>query len=306
MIKSLKYDNPQFQVEVEWMITQRCNYTCSYCASYDNTQPFLFKSLEEYFEAFKYLSDYFGNKTIKLHFLGGEPTLFKQWVKLVNWLADYNYKPIITTNLSIPAIQYIRVLNPKLDKFINASFHTEFADLDSFYESAKLLNNAGFLHSIGLLPHPDNWEYSMKCYEKLKEVAFVNISKIKDEKSTNSISSGFIEYSKDQLKLFDEKPKLTDEHLKLEVDDKIINPSIYEIREKYSNFKGMKCAVGRDRLHIKPSGDVFPSACLLNYEKANMGNIYKQNIVKAKNAITCPFNECLCGPDIRIEKWAQV
>jgi len=66
----------------------------------------------------------------------------------------------------------------------------------------------------------------------------------------------------------------------------------------------MKCAVGRDRLHIKPSGDVFPSACLLNYEKANMGNIYKQNIVKAKNAITCPFNECLCGPDIRIEKWA--
>ena len=304
VVKSLSYNNPAFQVEVDWMITQRCNYTCSYCASYDNSQPFLFRSLEKYIEAFKYLSEYFGNKTIKLHFLGGEPTLFKQWVRLVNWLVDYNYKPIITTNLSVPAIQYVRVLNPNLGKFINASFHTEYADLDSFYNNVKILNSAGFLYSLDLLPHPDNWEYSMKCYEKLKEVFFVNMVKIKDEMSTNSISSGFLNYSEDQLEILDNTPKLHDEYLSLKIDDKIINPSTYEIREKYSNFKGMNCAVGRDRIHIKASGDVFPSACLLNYEKAKMGNIYEQNIVKAKNAITCPFNECLCGPDIRIEKWA--
>ena len=36
-----------------------------------------------------------------------------------------------------------------------------------------------------------------------------------------------------------------------------------------------------------------------------MGNIYKQNIRKPQKAIICPFEECLCGPDIRIEKWAQ-
>jgi len=304
VIQSLKYNNPAFQVEVEWMITQRCNYSCSYCASYDNTQPFLFKSLEEYIDSFKYLSEYFGNKTIKLDFLGGEPTLFKQWVKLVNWLADYNYKPTITTNLSIPAIQYIRVLNPNLKNFINASFHTEFADLDSFYNSIKILNEAGFLHSVGLLPHPNNWEYSMKCYEKLKEVAFVNVSRIKDESTKpTSISSGFLHYTEEQLKIFNTTPKLHDPYIEMEIDGKIINPSLYEIREKYSNFKGMKCAIGRDRIHIKPNGDVFPSACLLNYEKAKMGNIYKKNIIKAKNAITCPYTECLCGPDIRIEKW---
>ena len=236
------------------MITQRCNYTCSYCASYDNSQPFLFRSLEKYIEAFKYLSEYFGNKTIKLHFLGGEPTLFKQWVRLVNWLVDYNYKPIITTNLSVPAIQYVRVLNPNLGKFINASFHTEYADLDSFYNNVKILNSAGFLYSLDLLPHPDNWEYSMKCYEKLKEVFFVNMVKIKDEMSTNSISSGFLNYSEDQLEILDNTPKLHDEYLSLKIDDKIINPSTYEIREKYSNFKGMNCAVGRDRIHIKTSG----------------------------------------------------
>ena len=34
-------------------------------------------------------------------------------------------------------------------------------------------------------------------------------------------------------------------------------------------------------------------------------NIFKQNIRKPQKAIICPFEECLCGPDIRIEKWAQ-
>ena len=68
----------------------------------------------------------------------------------------------------------------------------------------------------------------------------------------------------------------------------------------------MQCAVGKYRLHINPNGDVYPSACLLNYRRAKMGNIYKKNIRKVNKAITCPFSSCLCGPDIRIEKWAQL
>ena len=99
--------------------------------------------------------------------------------------------------------------------------------------------------------------------------------------------------------------KQTDKHMKIQIEGKTINPSIQVIRDKYSNFKGMKCAVGFTRLHIRPNGDVYPSACLLNYRGAIMGNIYKKNIVKPKSYLTCPFTECLCGPDIRVEKWAQ-
>ena len=62
-IKHIITTSKEYQVEVEWMITQRCNYECSYCASYDNTSAFMFKTLEEYTTAFKYLSNYFGNKT---------------------------------------------------------------------------------------------------------------------------------------------------------------------------------------------------------------------------------------------------
>jgi len=79
------------------------------------------------------------------------------------------------------------------------------------------------------------------------------------------------------------------------------------LRTKHGlNFKGMMCAVGKERLHIKPNGDVYPSACFLNYPQTCMGNIYKENLRKVKKAVRCPFTHCYCGPDIRIEKWAQL
>ena len=304
-VKSLKYSNPAFQVEVDWMITQRCNYSCSYCGSYDNNQPFSFKTLEEYIKAFEYLSDRYGNKTIRLNFLGGEPTLFKQWVELINWLSNHNYAPEITTNLSVPVKSYINKLNGYAKEFITASYHAEFSTLEEFHSNAKALSEMGYLKAITLLADPKNWDYSMQCYDRLKEVGKVNLIRIKTEfNDSAAISSSFLEYTEEQLKVFD-KQSHTDEYITLEVDDQILHPSIGKIRKDYSNFKGMNCAVGRDRLHILPNGDSYPSACLLNVPRAKMGNIYKQDIKVPKRAIVCPWKECLCGPDIRIEKWAQ-
>ena len=56
-IKHIVTTSKEYQVEVEWMITQRCNYECTYCASYNNSGDFMFKSLEEYITAFRYLSN---------------------------------------------------------------------------------------------------------------------------------------------------------------------------------------------------------------------------------------------------------
>lgn len=285
------------------MITQRCNYSCSYCASYDNTQPFSFKTLDDYIKAFEYLSKRYGNKTIKLNFLGGEPTLFKQWVELVNWLSEHNYVPEITTNLSVPAETYVDKLNGNAYNFITASYHPEFTTKDKFKNNAKILSDKGYLKAITLLADPNNWQTVMSIYKEFSEVGKVHLVKIKNEHTSNpAISSSFVDYSEEQLKVFDTSTE--DPYMTVELEDRTIHPSVSTIRSKYSNFRGLKCAVGKDRLHIKPNGDVFPSACLLNMYRSRMGNIYEQNVIVPKNPITCPFNECLCGPDIRIEKWA--
>ena len=307
-IQSLSYSNPTFQVEVGWDITQRCNYSCSYCASYDNTQPFSFKTLEEYIIALEYLSDYFGNKRIKVDILGGEPTLFKKWYELMNWMNKSNFLPKLTTNLSVPVDTYIDKLDVDLPSFIVASYHPEFANLDDFCYNAEKLKDRGFLNGISLLGDPNYWERTIKIYDKLKEIVpQLLLTKIKNEHTSDySITNDFVEYTEDQLPYFGKNPTTDSNYTIKFTDGSLGNPSISEIRYNYSNFKGMKCAVGKYRLHINPSGDVYPSACLANYRRAMMGNIYKKNIRKVNKAITCPFSSCLCGPDIRIEKWAQL
>ena len=49
--------------------------------------------------------------------------------------------------------------------------------------------------------------------------------------------------------------------------------------KQLTNFKGMSCMIGSRNLFIKPNGDSYPSACLYNYPKAIVGNIYKENLI---------------------------
>ena len=304
-IKHITTTSKEYQVEVEWMITQRCNYTCSYCASYDNSGNFMFKTLEQYTTAFKYLSNYFGNKTIKLSFLGGEPMLYKQWPELINYISQYNYIPKITTNLSIPVKSYINRLNKDLGKFIVASWHPEFAT-DQFMKNIEILNNNNFIRSVSVSAPQEYWEQSIKILNILRKKygkQFVHLTRIKDENSKGlSITDKLIDYTSKQEKYFTFHRDYPVEIKIIDTNNKI---NVYNEIDAHSiNFKGMNCAVGRDSIHITPNGDVYPSACLLNYRKARMGNIYKQNIVKPGSSIRCPFIACYCGPDQRIEKWA--
>ena len=304
-IKHIATTSEEYQIEVEWMITQRCNYECTYCASYNNSGDFMFKSLEEYITAFRYLSNHFGNKTIKLSFLGGEPMLYKQWPELVNYIAELNYLPKITTNLSIPVKSYINKLNKNLGKFIVASWHPEYAT-NEFMNNVQLLNDSNFIRSVSVSAPQEYWNEAMEVLKILKikyGEKFVHLTRIKDEDSQGlSITDKLIDYTPEQEKYFTfhrDYPveiKITDINNKTTIYDKIDAHSI--------NFKGMNCAVGKDSIHITPNGDVYPSACLLNYRKARIGNIYKQNIIKPTSSIRCPFVACYCGPDQRIEKWA--
>ena len=204
-IKHIATTSEEYQIEVEWMITQRCNYECTYCASYNNSGDFMFKSLEEYITAFRYLSNHFGNKTIKLSFLGGEPMLYKQWPELVNYIAELNYLPKITTNLSIPVKSYINKLNKNLGKFIVASWHPEYAT-NEFMNNVQLLNDSNFIRSVSVSAPQEYWNEAMEVLKILKikyGEKFVHLTRIKDEDSQGlSITDKLIDYTPEQEKYF--------------------------------------------------------------------------------------------------------
>ena len=151
--------------------------------------------------------------------------------------------------------------------------------------------------------NPLGYDYFSKSGERLQNGGEPNKQKV-------TILGTLLDEINNELKdLENEKRTVNDASTLQRIDSKITDLNnkitIYDKIDAHSiNFKGMNCAVGKDSIHIAPNGDVYPSACLLNYRKARMGNIYRQDIIKPTSSIRCPFVACYCGPDQRIEKWA--
>jgi MoaA/NifB/PqqE/SkfB family radical SAM enzyme len=299
----------EYDVEVEWDLTARCNYACSYCSSYDNTQPLLFKNIAEYEKTIDYLISYFPRKVIKIDFLGGEPTLFKDWAKLLEAVYTRGHVPKIITNLALPMKSLKSKLSDKTFKeCIDVSFHPEFSNPQSFIDKVNFLYDKGFLKTGGVLMHPDYWDICMHVFNELQHTNKIGYTRIKNENNnTVSIASEFIPYSKEQEEILTAPSSvITGRFTEVTYTNRIESYKTIEdlFSNNITNFKGLNCYIGKNRLHIKANGDVYPSACLLNYPKSKMGNIYKQELKVIGNPIICPFSFCACGPDIRIEKKA--
>ena len=300
----------EYDIEVEWDLTTRCNYSCSYCKSYDNTQPLALKTLEEYESVISYLTSYFPEKIIKFDFLGGEPTLFKHWAELLEIVNSKKHIFKIFTNLSISINTLKNKLKNKTYKnCIDVSFHPEFANPDEFISKVKYLNDNSLLRTVSILMLPDYWDICIYVADKLKYTGRVGYSKIKNEDTnTFSIASGYIDYTEKQKEYLNSRIQHTNDGRYTEViysNKSVKYKGIEDITNNgITNFKGMHCYIGKTRIHIKSNGDVFPSACLLNYPKARIGNVYRQNLKTMDKPIICPFDFCGCGPDIRIEKKA--
>ena len=156
MSKLLKFEEHHklFDLDIDYMLTFRCNYDCSYCISHDINHPLHKHSAETISNSLNYLHNLYDNKKIKLKFLGGEPFLYKNLFKVVD-LLNNNITVRVTTNLSISLKHIKKHFSDYNDKIrIGASYHPEFADPDSFIEKVLYLKKLKFNIKVGSAMHP--------------------------------------------------------------------------------------------------------------------------------------------------------
>ena len=306
LIKVSTVDENTFNLEIDYLLTFRCNYDCSYCISHDVNHPSLQRTPNEIIDALNFIFKQYLNKKIKLSILGGEPFVYKYFINLVNELSNNNFLQInIVTNLSVTekSLENIKVSKNIL---IVASYHPEYSNNKDFVNKIKYLQNRGFKTYCSVSIHPDEkyLKNSLYVLENLTGEVYPRFLSSMQESNVNIFGKSY-DYSKKiktAIRKYDNR--VLSHNFKYEYVDetsKIFSLSDITINN-LDNFKGLLCRAGHDKLHINERGDIFPAACFLN-TRVILGNMFKNTFKKPRSYVTCPFTSCKCIIDLSLTKF---
>lgn len=301
---------------VTWQVNNFCNFKCSYCnpgnwsgTNRNDTDLDLYiLNLEQIIK--KYKEE--GYSQFKFFFSGGEPTAWKNFIPICEWLRSeiQNLTLAVNTNLSRPLAWWEK--HHLLFDDVVASFHVEFADKEKYKENNIFLCDKVNYLCTKLLMHEERFWEVVEYGNSLKEVMpnyFIEWTPLFDEMSVNAgpwnykdqkkvdfISNHNVEYN---FSLSKPNPR-----------SKCVSFNHYEDgTEKYTNsneiivdgmnfFRGWECSVG-DAIFINPQGNVSLASC---GQGDNIGHILTDISKVGPKKIICGKEHCHCGTDIIIPK----
>ncbi|MGB8275189.1 MAG: radical SAM protein [Alphaproteobacteria bacterium] len=309
-------------LNLNWVITPHCNFTCSYCTAYDNAASY--PSLDDLKSAADKIAR-LGRGDVKVVLTGGEPTVHPGYVPFVRYLAD-RLTGLTTlrteSNLSRTPRFYREFLAAMAGRAailaFHASYHFEFTDMDRFLANARFLSEQGIDVQIRLLAHPEHMAQVRRLAHDLSEQRNPHLTLIVKTIRKHFWSEPDDRYTKDDLAW------LSDVH-----DDEDIVRSIavtYErsegersgggmrtetrmfspnemIAKRLNRFQGMGCHAGAEMLSIGASGDLDRAVCFRRM-RTQRPNIYRDAEIPRDylRPVICPFQACGCPEDIAISK----
>ena len=307
-------------VMIDWNMGNTCNYSCTYCDDHIHNGTFPWADIEVAFEWAKKCTDHYKSlgKRILWNLLGGEPTVWKDFISFFNRVKDYDpdCRIRVLTNGS-RTVAWWNKASKYLDDVI-ISYHPESADIQHLLKVSDVLRENKVFHTMQVCLYPP---YLDKCYEAADE--FYNKSKcnaviIKSLKVTLSSPETFL-YDQDYLDKvlkFDDVPVWTKENID---GDDMKNPFVRfsyftdgkeklfvkdgnELMRKGQNtWKGWDCYIGIETLVVGMDGRVTSgSSC--NHD-CDLGNIHDpKNIEFPTKPTTCKWTWCSCLADIEVTK----
>jgi|TARA_B110000444_G_C18825120_1_gene589884 hypothetical protein len=200
-------EQPLFNVS--WILGRFCNYSCSYCWPYANSNVPDHQDFDVYTNAIdeiKRQARENGFTDFHFSFSGGEPTAYKKFGDLVEYYANDNeakYQSIhLTTNLSPGEKWWARFINNTSHltrRSITASYHAEFANEKDFEDRCLQLMEGGVFVTINQVMVP---EYFEEYYERCSRFADKGINvtlKPQSDPTASRIVDGYTDEQIDKL-----------------------------------------------------------------------------------------------------------
>lgn len=302
-------DNNLFNVS--WILGRFCNYKCSYCWPYANTdkpdhQPFelYIKTIDE----IKRQARENGFTDFHFSFSGGEPTAYKQFGELVEHYAgdkQSDYQSIhLTTNLSPGSKWWGKFIeeSKKLNRAsITASYHAEFANEQEFGDKCLQLLHGGVFVTINQVMVP---EYFDEYMERCQRFADRGINVTLKPQSDPTASFVVNDYTEEQINILKQgfPQRVNEEELyQIRLSDGFKNYYIDQAERfnafGFNKFKDWKCNAGYQSCVIRGNEVKRAYSC----SEEPLGTLYDGfKLFKAPSK--CVTDTCVSSADSKIPK----
>ena len=271
-------------LSLNWVLTRKCNFQCSYCTVKDNKNGF-FPGINQLKSAIDKLL-LVKKKYLKFIITGGEPTIHPHYLDFLKYLFDkLNERAEVATitNLS-PPVSFFEKTQKMLLEYLSqvsflASFHFEFADKERFIQNVRYLAQNGITVTIQILAHPDHMDTVKEVYDDLNDINSnklkVDIKIVRHQFGSNPdprYTNQDLEWLKSFYSESDNKP-LDVEFLKQDQSIAKVKTSVNElIANNLNKFKGFECHAGLESISVNANGDIDRAVCFrgTNYKKSNI------------------------------------
>lgn len=289
---------------INWYITKRCNYDCSYCSDLIHDKISERPSLEKMKLAANNIFENVPPEQCFLDFTGGEPTIIPNFDKFFKWLKEEkNLKRAGFITNGTRNYRYYENIMQYSDN-ITFSYHFEFAkDNVLLKKIVKLHEKFGKKIRVQIMYHAKYFERLKNIVSTLKDNnIFYSIREIREKAASPGFDPDAMDYTAEMIEWMKEnEPKDTNKMLGkgLTTDGDIEIPSgNYMSHNKYNNFKGWHCWIGIDYFQIWFDGTVNRGGCGVG---PSLGNIYEK-VNWPTDPIVCTKDGCFCGPEIFTRK----
>ncbi len=304
-----------------WLLHNKCNHKCSYCAEINWGGNFENLSLEACKNFVQQARDHFHDRKLMVSFTGGEPTLWPNFGELVRWLKEDVNAVVMMTSNGTRHISYFKEIAKYFD-WISFSYHPEFTRDEKFFENVIACSaSTNLTVRVMFPPNPALFAKSKSFLDRLVQKqeqgeipGFVKVESVPIAVGFGTEFTSPAKYNDEQDKvLFNSIREFNTEKLAVEAmpisqlrayrtdhpdQENWFEPNELIAREK-TNFYGWKCDIGIEQLFIDHLGQVVRAGCRVGGE---IGYLSKGVFRFPTKAVYCPKQYCHCITDILTTK----
>lgn len=157
------------RLKVEWHISKRCNFDCSYCSPYTHDNSSKWRNIDDYKSAVNKLLKS-TNKDVWISFTGGEPCMYKDFKELVKHCKDSGVQQLsVCSNGSMKSDYYVELMEYLDNIIISYHFEYEVDAMESIVAIKKYIKDLDKSMHVHVMMLPGHFDLAVLVMKMLKK-----------------------------------------------------------------------------------------------------------------------------------------